>query len=172
MNSMIASKVFEIGVAGLTAVMTLITGMPRIDCICPNGDVKHFCMGSATGSSCCCEGSCCGNSTAPASPSPRPVKKSCCRDSAANDEKSASQTKGQRAGQNPCRMQLADSTVASVASVSGNTSSCETSGVLHLSPPSFSQAIVAPIGTWHHLGSPPTPLPPTDLLATCKRLLI
>jgi hypothetical protein len=167
MNSMIPRKVIEIGVAGLTAVMTFIAGMPRIDCICPNGNVKHFCWGNATDSACCCAGSCCGT----VAPSTRPAEKFCCCESA-NGDNSGRENKGQRAGQNPCRKQLADSTTTSIASTNGSPRSCEMSATLCLFAPSFSHIAVAPFGTWHHLSSPPTPLPPTDLLTTCKHLLI
>jgi len=41
----------------LTAVMTLIAGLPHFRCQCPNDSVKPFCFGFA----CSASGGCCGN---------------------------------------------------------------------------------------------------------------
>lgn len=167
---MVALKVFEVGVASLTAVMTFIAGMPRIDCICPNGDVKHFCLGSAAGSACCCAGSCCGRFVdTSGAPNVQTPKRSCCCHTA-----DGSTDKGQqeKAGQNPCHRQLADTTTASIATISSGTLSSDASNVLYLIALPLSYRDIAPFAAPDRLGSPPTPLLPTDLLATCKRLLI
>jgi hypothetical protein len=45
----------------LTAVMTLVAGLPHFQCQCPNGSIKPFCFGvfcSSTG--CCCNNVCSG----------------------------------------------------------------------------------------------------------------
>jgi len=39
-----------------TAFLTVATGVPRVQCVCPDGRVKFHCPGAAT-SVCCCEGS-------------------------------------------------------------------------------------------------------------------
>ena len=56
-----------------TAVMTLLAGLPHFECRCPDGHVKPFWLGLASGvSSCCCGCSCCSSSTKP---------RCCCRPS-------------------------------------------------------------------------------------------
>ncbi len=47
---------------GLTAVSTLIAGLPHGVCRCPNGQIKLFCFSSPSQTAkCCCNGSCCGS---------------------------------------------------------------------------------------------------------------
>jgi hypothetical protein len=56
-------RAIQTGFIWLTAVTTLIAGVPHFDCLCPNGRHKPFCSGivsSHTG--CCCGGSCCSSS--------------------------------------------------------------------------------------------------------------
>ncbi len=44
----------------VTAVMTLVAGLPHFDCRCPDGRVKPFCLSFAFETSgCCCSGTCC-----------------------------------------------------------------------------------------------------------------
>ncbi len=54
------------GQAWLTAVMTLVAGMPQFSCICPDGTVKAFCVSFSTDPmACCCGGGkCCSPSKA------------------------------------------------------------------------------------------------------------
>ena len=52
------------GFGWLTAVMTLVAGLPHFQCQCPNGSVKPFCFGVFCSSSGCCCGDAC-------SPSPK-----------------------------------------------------------------------------------------------------
>ncbi len=47
------------GLVWLTAAMTLVAGFPHLDCRCPGGQLKRFCLGSSKGSACCCGGACC-----------------------------------------------------------------------------------------------------------------
>jgi len=55
----------------LTAVMTLVAGLPHFDCRCPNGQVKLFCLSLGSKSSgCCCGGTCCSTTQG---------DRSCCR---------------------------------------------------------------------------------------------
>ena len=56
-----------------TAASMLLGSTPHVICLCPNGQVKHFCGLSTfakTHKSCCCNGSCC---------SPDGGKKRCCK---------------------------------------------------------------------------------------------
>jgi hypothetical protein len=59
---MIASgRTIWAGFSWLTAVMTLVTGLPHFQCQCPNGSIKPICFGvfcSSTG--CCCNNVCPG----------------------------------------------------------------------------------------------------------------
>jgi hypothetical protein len=46
--------------ACLAAFLTLFSGTPHVECLCPDGHIKLFCLSSPSGSSsCCCRGSCC-----------------------------------------------------------------------------------------------------------------
>ena len=46
--------------AALTAMMTLVAGVPHFDCLCPNGRVKQLCLTWTTAKNpCCCGGACC-----------------------------------------------------------------------------------------------------------------
>jgi len=48
----------------VTAVMTLVAGTPHVDCRCPDGRRKPYCLGTTTsGRSCCCGGTCCPNTS-------------------------------------------------------------------------------------------------------------
>jgi hypothetical protein len=53
----------QVGFVCLTALSTLIAGVPYFDCVCPNGNHKPFCLGvSSPQTGCCCGGSCCSSS--------------------------------------------------------------------------------------------------------------
>ncbi len=55
-----------IGLVWLTAVTTLIAGVPQLDCRCPTGQVKSICLGSVSETSeCCCGGTCCAQRIVP-----------------------------------------------------------------------------------------------------------
>jgi hypothetical protein len=47
------------GSACLAALMTLVSGAPHLDCICPDGHIKSFCLSLVWGQSACCGGECC-----------------------------------------------------------------------------------------------------------------
>lgn len=48
-----------VGHVGITAVMTLIAGMPHISCRCPDGRLKPFCFSFLGDNSGCCGKNCC-----------------------------------------------------------------------------------------------------------------
>jgi hypothetical protein len=55
-------KIAWIGHIWLTALMTLVAGMPHFACRCPDGNVKPVCMGTLSAKSgCCCSGTCCSS---------------------------------------------------------------------------------------------------------------
>lgn len=75
--------------ATVVAVMTVAAGLPSSQCLCPDGRVKFFCQGTASGTSgCCCAAGdtpsseskpCCGGvKTAPIRGSTHTKKHSCC----------------------------------------------------------------------------------------------
>src|SRR5262249_6912949 len=53
---------------GLTAIATLLAGSPHVDCLCPNGHVKLFCLGLVAPASDCCSASAGDRPTSPARP--------------------------------------------------------------------------------------------------------
>src|SRR5262245_30182992 len=55
-------RAVQIGFVWLTAVTTLIAGVPHFDCVCPYVD-HPFRLGTSSARSCCCGGSCCSSST-------------------------------------------------------------------------------------------------------------
>lgn len=53
-------RTVQAGFVWLTAILTGVAGAPHLDCICPNGQHKPFCLGSPSKTtSCCCGGGCC-----------------------------------------------------------------------------------------------------------------
>ncbi len=53
-----------IGQVCVTAIMTLIAGLPHFDCVCPSGQHKPLCLGiTAPRGGCCCGGACCSSSS-------------------------------------------------------------------------------------------------------------
>jgi hypothetical protein len=68
----------------MTAVSVLLAGIPRYQCLCPDGSLKLFCLGWAPGKDGCCSGACCpapgrqgGDRAARKTPA-KPAKKACC----------------------------------------------------------------------------------------------
>lgn len=63
-----------------TAVSTLLAGMPHLQCRCPDGRIKPFCL-SILFASTCCDRACCIDAAGSQSGheiQPSPSKKSCC----------------------------------------------------------------------------------------------
>ncbi len=52
-------KITRAGFGWLTAIMTLVAGLPHFQCQCPNGSIKPFCFGIFCSSSGCCCGDVC-----------------------------------------------------------------------------------------------------------------
>ena len=77
-------KITWAGFGWLTAIMTLIAGLPHYRCQCPNGAIKPFCFGIAcSASGCCCGGTCeagvgASCSKGPGAPSHGRGKMACC----------------------------------------------------------------------------------------------
>jgi hypothetical protein len=53
----------RVALAWLTATTLLVAATPHFRCVCPNGQVKRFCLNLPSGpTGCCCGGSCCAGS--------------------------------------------------------------------------------------------------------------
>jgi hypothetical protein len=68
-----------------TAVSTLLAGSPRLDCRCPDGRVKPFCL-SILFQSACCDGSCCSEATRDGNGQATTKPSCCCRASQQSGE--------------------------------------------------------------------------------------
>src|SRR5438132_246346 len=56
-------RIAWIGHIWLTALATLVAGIPHFACRCPDGHVKPICIGTLFATSgCCCGGTCCSSS--------------------------------------------------------------------------------------------------------------
>jgi hypothetical protein len=54
---------FAVVTVWLTVPTMLLASSPHIDCVCPNGSKKPFCLSAVLGdSACCCRGACCSSS--------------------------------------------------------------------------------------------------------------
>ena len=66
----VLGRIAWIALVWMTAASTLLAGLPRVECICPDGSVKPVCTGHSTkDTTCCCGGSCCSGT---------PGGKGCC----------------------------------------------------------------------------------------------
>jgi hypothetical protein len=54
------SRVVRSGLVWAAALLTPVAGIPHVDCLCPDGHVKFFCLNfSSKSGPCCCGGACC-----------------------------------------------------------------------------------------------------------------
>jgi hypothetical protein len=82
----------RIALASLTATTLLVAAVPHFHCLCPNGQVKPFCLNLRSGpTGCCCGGACCASNAdgsscchVPGDPLDEPDadKTSCCHSTA------------------------------------------------------------------------------------------
>lgn len=81
------SRLVRSGLVCAAALLTPLAGTPHVDCLCPDGHVKLFCLNfSLRPTACCCSGSCCSSGGGgcsccnnPASvPTPHGKGKACC----------------------------------------------------------------------------------------------
>src|SRR5262245_2641030 len=100
----------------LTAIMTLVAGLPHFSCVCPDGNVKPFCFGTSSAKSgCCCNGACCSSSEGVAScccahsrgPAGNAISASCCQQQ--GKESSWSHSNRHQVGRSGCTKTLASS---------------------------------------------------------------
>jgi hypothetical protein len=163
--------IVQIGPVWLTAVMTLIAGLPHCQCRCPDGSLKLFCLRSPLqDTACCCGGACCSvlapagrGAAVPAKPAkccghcqlaaktPAPggqVKGTCCQKTVALGQPVILVTAKRMAGEDP------------------------TAGLLAPTPDSLLPLVAPPGGscrlTWDNYRLPP----PTDLVIALQHFLI
>lgn len=156
----------------LTALLTLVSGIPHVQCRCPSGRLKPFCLSfpfrSGASASCCCaaggssSGSCC---LAPDSPPAGETVPTCC-----NHAHGRRAREGSRAGASCCSRTLA-SPGEFTPSPSVTRPTAEPGWVAAL--PSLGPAGVLPhergLLSWQaHLLAPP----PADLVTVLQRLTI
>jgi hypothetical protein len=150
------------GMACLAAFLTLLSGIPHLDCLCPNGHIKLFCLSSASGSSsCCCRGSCCQAGAG----EKKPAGCCCCHGRHARGHT----TPVSRVSTPPCRKTLSPSETATLP-VRAATSSHDAPApaaaapVVALAP----TAVPGCLLSWQGYHQPP----PTDLVISLRRLTI
>src|SRR4051812_37058194 len=73
-------RTVSVGLVWLTAATTLACGLPHVDCVCPNGQYKPFCLGvTASLTGCCCSTSP-SETSADSSSKAQPKPFSCCHE--------------------------------------------------------------------------------------------
>jgi len=164
--------VIRAGAVWLTALMTLITGLPHFDCLCPNGHHKPFCLGLCSQSTgCCCAGGCCVRSEVSSSPN-ADTPETCC---SCHHKARPSQTKQDPPAQleSPgCRKTIVQPDFAIVTTA--RSAAVDPSDLV--SPvPAFASVVEGPCPfdrngrlAWQCYRIPP----PTDLVVNLKHLLI
>ncbi len=152
------------GMACLAACLTLLSGTPHFDCLCPDGHLKLFCSSFSSGSSsCCCRGSCCGAGAG----EKKPARCCCCHGRHARGHT----TPGSRVSAPACRKTLSRSETATLPDSAANGS--------HVTATSAVVALVTLPGvlpadgggyrlSWQSYDRPP----PTNLVIALRHLTI
>jgi hypothetical protein len=169
------SRVVRSSLVWAAALLTPVAGTPRIDCICPDGHVKLFCLSFALtpraccgGGSCCSPGgdgcSCCGKQ-APAQPA-RSHAKACC----AHHQQRGTLT-GARIAGTTCRKTLADADTQTEPPVTA--AAHDHAAVAAPAPAPVALPVVTPANTccllsWQSYRLPP----PTDPVIAFRHLVI
>ncbi len=162
---MLLTKTAVVGQVLLTAIMTVVAGMPHFSCVCPDGSVKANCFTISSGSSCCCgAGKCCGASDGNGccSRSKNPLstdegKGSCCGQH--QDQEARGSSGGCFEPQAPCcNRSLAVPNAASASDSKNNSFETLSISVSSLSPVA-KEANFAGLWQTHQVA------PPTDLFA-------
>jgi hypothetical protein len=171
-------KTLLAGLAWLTAVATLVAGSPYLDCRCPDGRVKLFCLPTAAEpEGCCCGGACCpstsgascgqGNGSSSAN---RGAACPCCRRHATQEQERSSDSV--QAGQGCCTRQL----VPPEVSVPTHTRTAVSKDLTAAPCPAPDAALASSPTTPADRQTPSwlihPPAPPPDLITTLQRLLI
>jgi hypothetical protein len=167
-------KTLQSGFVWLTALLTLVAGSPHVQCRCPNGRIKPFCLGflfqgGATGGCCAADApsswsSCCAGPHAARTEKDIP---SCCSCCSSAEERAESETCVHAAG---CTRTLTGP-VEFVAASGDAGGALALLGVAFLSPAAFAPIPSEDQGLPSWQGHSLAP-PPTDLVTVLQRLTI
>jgi hypothetical protein len=168
-------KITWAGFAWLTAITTLVAGLPHFQCQCPNGSIKPFCFGVYCSSSGCCCGDVCsgGPKDSPCNAKAAPARKgrpACCGGHSggrpAPQDSGPPQLEGKGCQKSLAQQQqLAPSSVTKIAYDRG------VAHAAYLASPAFTPLDSARTGTdvgGLHLAAPPPP----DLVIVLQRFVI
>jgi hypothetical protein len=144
-----------IGHIWLTALMTLVAGVPHFACRCPDGQVKPFCMGTPSSKSrCCCRGTCC---------SPIEGGTCCCA--------AQSRTAGPEVGHSNCTKTLAPSVLLTVGHGRTTIAKPLTAGAL-VAAQAASVVSLTTMARARSAWQAHQIAPPSDLITVLQRLVI
>jgi hypothetical protein len=173
MNAMgMLSRAVRLSLVWAAALLTPIAGTPHVDCLCPNGHVKLFCLNlSLHPTACCCGGSCSGGggscagcgTQAPGHQTPAKGK-ACCRHA-----RSPGTTAGDRVAGTGCKKTLAEADTQTVPQASAAVD--HPAAAVPFAPvPLLASAPAAGSWTlsWQSYGLPP----PTDRVIAFQHLVI
>lgn len=164
--------VIRAGAVWLTALMTLVTGLPHFVCICPDGHRKPFCLGFCSPTTgCCCASECCARSEAPSSPNADTMETCCSCHHKARSSNTKQVPHAQLASQG-CRKTIVQADFAIVTT--GWRTAVDPSALV-FPVPALDSVVKGPCPfdldgrfAWRSCRIPP----PTDLVVTLKHLLI
>jgi hypothetical protein len=170
------SRVVRFGLLWVAALLTPIAGTPHVDCLCPDGHIKLFCLNfSLRPTACCCSGSCCsaGGGGCSCCAANAPVHqvhgkvKACC----AHAREEGSTPAGDRLGGTPCKKTLAEADAQTLPRVTAAGHHHTTA----LTPAAAAVPVLAPgpsasscLLSWQSYRLPP----PTDRVIAFQHLVI
>jgi hypothetical protein len=168
------SRAVRLTLVWAAALLTPVAGTPHVDCLCPDGHVKLFCLSfSLRPTACCCGGSCCSsgggcsccNKQAPAQET-HGKGKACC----GHARQRGTPARNHIAG-TTCRKTLAQAETQTVPP--GNTAVHDHPTAIAPSPAAVPLPASAPAThgwqlSWHSYGLPP----PTDRVIAFQHLVI
>jgi hypothetical protein len=167
------SRAVRLSLVWAAALLTPIAGTPHVDCLCPNGHVKLFCLNlSLHPTACCCGGSCSGGggscsgcgTQAPGHQTPGKAK-ACC-----GHTRSPRTPAGDRLAGTGCKKTLAEADAQTVPQASA---AVDHPGAAALAPAPVPLLASAPAAggcllSWQSYGLPP----PTDRVIAFQHLVI
>jgi hypothetical protein len=159
-------NVVRLGLLWSAALLTPIAGTPRIDCVCPNGQVKVFCLSFFVRSAdCCCGGSCCGPRESSAGACHKGA--SCC----SHARQQRNDPGGSRISGKPCHKTVVEAKLQSVPPASPASEEQPTAVALALAPALLLPDAPADRGCFlsRHASDGP---PPPDLVITLQHFVI
>jgi hypothetical protein len=152
------SKVVRVGLVWSALLMTPIAATPRVDCLCPDGHVRPFCLGLFAPPSACCGGRQGSSGGAPAK------RAACCRGRNLGNSPAGSRIAG-----TPCTKTLVAGKLQSVPPTSAAAQDETTALVLAPVPVSSGVPASPECRLSRHRHRLP---PPTDLVISLQHLTI